>query len=133
MKNWRTIIAMRWLGAAWDAGVRRGCSQSHPAANFPDPGTLNYVEGTVNFDGKMLTNRNLTNDEMRAGEELTTGAGKAEILLTPGIFLRVDSNSAVKMISPDLPRPRLNWYAGAPAWKWTRSFPRTRSRSSTAA
>ena len=39
---------------------------------------------------------------MNAGQELTTEQGKAEILLTPGVFLRVGENSAVKMISPDI-------------------------------
>jgi hypothetical protein len=39
---------------------------------------------------------------MNAGDELTTDAGKAEILLTPGIYLRVDSNSAIKMVAPNL-------------------------------
>jgi hypothetical protein len=33
---------------------------------------------------------------------LTTQAGKVELLLTPGVFLRIADNSAVKMISPDL-------------------------------
>ena len=33
---------------------------------------------------------------------LQTTNGKAEILLTPGVFLRLDDNSAVKMISPNL-------------------------------
>jgi hypothetical protein len=31
-----------------------------------------------------------------------TAEGKVEMLLTPGIFLRLDKNSTVKMISPDL-------------------------------
>jgi hypothetical protein len=33
---------------------------------------------------------------------LTTGKGKAEILLTPGVFVRLDNDSALKMIAPDL-------------------------------
>ena len=39
---------------------------------------------------------------MGKGQSLTTQAGKVEILLTPGVFLRVAENSSVKMISPDL-------------------------------
>jgi hypothetical protein len=39
---------------------------------------------------------------LQTGESLTTGNGKAEVLLTPGVFLRVGSDSLVKMISPSL-------------------------------
>jgi hypothetical protein len=102
MKYWRTIIAIAGLGLLRMPVFGADVPNPTQPANFPDPGTLNYVEGAVYFNGRMLTSRNVTNDELRAGQELTTGAGKAEILLTPGIFLRVDSNSAVKMISPDL-------------------------------
>jgi hypothetical protein len=37
-----------------------------------------------------------------SGQEISTGNGKAEVLLTPGVFLRLDDSSAAKMISPDL-------------------------------
>ena len=43
---------------------------------------------------------------MNPGEVLRTGHGKAEILLTPGVFLRLDDHSAVKMISPDMTADR---------------------------
>ena len=33
---------------------------------------------------------------------LSTGNGKAEILLTPGVYLRLGSNSSVKMVSSNL-------------------------------
>jgi len=39
---------------------------------------------------------------LQPNQVLTTDGGKAEILLTPGAFLRVGSNSSVRMISPSL-------------------------------
>jgi hypothetical protein len=54
---------------------------------------------------------------------LTTGAGKAEILLTPGIFLRVDSDSAVKMISPDLANTKVEVNHGRAAVEVDQIFP----------
>lgn len=66
------------------------------------PGTVNYIEGTVALDGQQITAKQIGSIEVEPGQEITTGKGKAEILLTPGVFLRVDSDSAVKMISPDL-------------------------------
>lgn len=66
------------------------------------PGTLNYVEGTAYVDGQKLTPKDAGNIDLEPGQELTTATGKAEILLTPGVYLRVGSDSAVKMIAPDL-------------------------------
>ncbi len=77
-----------------------------PAASgnlsYPQPGTLNYIEGSANLAGQKLNNHDLRGTEMSAGQVLHTHHGKAEVLLTPGVFLRVDDNSAVKMISPDI-------------------------------
>ncbi len=39
---------------------------------------------------------------LAAGQELSTQKGRAEILLTPGIFLRVGDESSVRMVSPGL-------------------------------
>jgi FecR protein len=39
---------------------------------------------------------------MRPGQSLNTEAGKGEILLTPGVFLRLGDRSSAKMISPNL-------------------------------
>ena len=40
--------------------------------------------------------------ELQPGQSLVTEKGKAEVLLTPGVFLRIGNNSSVKMISPSL-------------------------------
>jgi hypothetical protein len=66
------------------------------------PGTVNYVEGAAYLEGQPLKSKDAGDATLEAGQELTTGKGKAEILLTPGVFLRLDSDSAVKMVSPDL-------------------------------
>jgi hypothetical protein len=66
------------------------------------PGTVNYVEGAVYLNGSQLNSRDVGNASLAPAQEITTGKGKAEVLLTPGVFLRLDDNSAVKMISPDL-------------------------------
>jgi hypothetical protein len=106
MKHWRAIIATTFaiagLGLVGMPAFGADIPNPTQPAGFPDPGTLNYVEGSASLDGQALNNKSVGNIELKAGQELTTGTGKAEILLTPGIFLRVDSNSAVKMISPDL-------------------------------
>jgi len=66
------------------------------------PGTVNYVEGNAFLDGQPLNGRDAGNATLDEGQELRTDKGRAEVLLTPGVFLRLDRDSAVKMISPDL-------------------------------
>ena len=66
------------------------------------PGTVNYVEGQASVGGQQLNSSSVGSTGLENGQTLTTQTGKVEILLTPGVFLRVDNNSAVKMISPDL-------------------------------
>ena len=58
------------------------------------PGTVNYIEGAAYLNGKPLHQQSVGNAALDPGQVLTTGAGKAEILLTPGIFLRVDDRTA---------------------------------------
>lgn len=71
-------------------------------ANPARPGTINYVEGQVAIDGQAVKQASVGTAEAETGQVVSTGQGRAEVLLTPGIFLRMDHNSAVKMISPDL-------------------------------
>ena len=66
------------------------------------PGTLNYVEGQASIGSDPLNADSIGSTTLQPGQTLETGNGKAEVLLTPGVFLRVDSNSAVKMISPSI-------------------------------
>ena len=66
------------------------------------PGTVNYVEGTATLNGRALSTTSVGKAVLKPGQFLQTEQGRAEILLTPGIFLRLDNHSAVMMVSPDL-------------------------------
>ena len=66
------------------------------------PGTLNYVEGQASIGDQALNSKSIGSAELQPGQSLTTEKGKAEVLLTPGVFLRIGNNSSVKMISPSL-------------------------------
>lgn len=59
------------------------------------------MEGQASIGGETLNPKSIGSIELEKGQSLTTQAGKVEILLTPGVFLRADDNSSVKMISPD--------------------------------
>ena len=75
---------------------------SATSANSALPGTLNYVEGKVSMAGQILDSKSIGSAELQAGQSLTSENGKAEVLLTPGVFLRVGVNSSVEMISPSI-------------------------------
>lgn len=79
---------------------------------FPQPGVLNYVQGSAFLDGEQLNDQKLGNSQMAPGQVLRTTTGKAEVLLTPGVFLRLADNSAVKMISPELTNTKIELLKG---------------------
>jgi len=66
------------------------------------PGSINYVEGKASIGTQELGPNSAGTIELEKGQTLTTEAGKVEILLTPGVFLRVADNSSVRMVSPSL-------------------------------
>ncbi len=72
----------------------------HPGTAYP--GTLNYVEGQVSIGSQPVDSKSIGTAQLGAGETITTQLGKAEVLLTPGVFLRVGDSSEVKMIAPNL-------------------------------
>ena len=72
------------------------------SANPAVPGTVNYVEGSASINGRALNQQSVGYAQLEPGQVLQTTNGRAELLLTPGVFLRVGENSAVRMISPNL-------------------------------
>jgi hypothetical protein len=71
-------------------------------ANLAVPGTVNYVEGSASISGQPLNQQSVGYAQLQPGQVLQTANGRVELLLTPGVFLRVGDNSAVRMISPNL-------------------------------
>jgi hypothetical protein len=66
------------------------------------PGTLNYVEGQAVIGDQTLNSKSIGSVDLQSGQTLSTQTGKAEVLLTPGVFLRLGDNSAATMVSPSL-------------------------------
>lgn len=77
-------------------------NEESPSPERAVPGTLNYVEGAVSINSQRVTAKSIGSAQLGTGQSLATGVGKAEILLTPGVFLRVGDNSTVRMISSGL-------------------------------
>ncbi|HEY1994633.1 MAG TPA: FecR domain-containing protein [Edaphobacter sp.] len=82
------------------------------SGNVANPGTLNYIEGQASIEGRPLSSQSVGNTTLQAGQTLATANGKAEILLTPGIFLRLGDDSTVQMVSTDLTRTEIKLEQG---------------------
>jgi hypothetical protein len=94
------------------------------------PGTLNYVEGQASMDGQTLTSDTIGSAQLQADQTLSTASGKAEVLLTPGVFLRLGNNSAVRMISPSITTTALAVNQGTAMLEVTQLYPQNDIRIS---
>ena len=63
------------------------------------PGTINCSEGQLTVDGQAVAANNSGTAVLNPGQTLQTGQGRAELLLTPGVYVRLGENSALKMDS----------------------------------
>jgi hypothetical protein len=100
-----SLIAVAGLCAGLAAGQNSG-----PRSAVP--GTLNYLEGSAFIDGRALTPNSVGSARLDPNQVLETSQGRAELLLTPGVFLRLNTNSAVRMLSPDLTDTRVEVVRG---------------------
>lgn len=98
MKTFLVLVAGLLLSTSQTAPSWGQTQNAHPAY----PGSVNYVEGQASSGNETLSPNSVGSVTLSKGQSLTTQEGKVEVLLTPGVFLRVDDNSSVKMISPDL-------------------------------
>jgi hypothetical protein len=65
-------------------------------------GMVNFVEGDVQLAGHPVKLDGAIFPDVKIGQTLSTKAGRAEILLTPGVFLRLDNNASFRMVSNKL-------------------------------
>ncbi|HZT30653.1 MAG TPA: hypothetical protein VFA33_12250 [Bryobacteraceae bacterium] len=75
-------------------------------------GLLHYVEGRVYLGDKQVESKFGAFPEVKENQVLRTEEGRAEVLLTPGVFLRVGENSSFKMITNRLIDTRLELLKG---------------------
>jgi hypothetical protein len=65
-------------------------------------GLVHYFEGVVYLDHHPLEAHLGKFSNVPQGAELRTEQGRAEVLLTPGVFLRMGERSAIRMVANDL-------------------------------
>lgn len=76
-------------------------------------GVVHFSEGSVFIDDHPLDHKVATFPNIKEGSTLRTEKGRAEVLLTPGVFLRLDENSAIRMKSDSLSDTQVEFLRGA--------------------
>ncbi len=76
-------------------------------------GVLHYFEGTVILDDKPIEHKAAVFPSLNNESTLKTEKGRAELMLTPGAYLRLDDNSAIRMVSNSLVKTRLDLTKGS--------------------
>jgi hypothetical protein len=75
-------------------------------------GVVHFFEGAVYLADKPLEPHLGKFPSMAKGAELRTAQGRAEVLLTPGVFLRMGEGSAIRMVANELSDTRVELLAG---------------------
>ena len=75
-------------------------------------GLVHYVEGDVSIDGVPVAEHNGTFSEVKKDSGLSTTLGRAEVLLTPGVFLRVGEHSSIRMRETALDDTKVEFVSG---------------------
>ncbi len=76
-------------------------------------GLIHYTEGDVKIGNQAASPNNGTFQSLSNGKELATFEGRAEMLLGPGQFVRLNENSAVRMVSNKLDSTRVDLLKGS--------------------
>ena len=102
----RTILAGLTVGVV---AASCGFAQSVISAHS---GVIHYTEGKVLVGDKVYEQKTAEFSELKPNQVLKTEEGRAEMLLTPGVFLRIGENSSVRMISNHLSDTRVELLNG---------------------
>ncbi|HKE26975.1 MAG TPA: hypothetical protein VKB88_31695 [Bryobacteraceae bacterium] len=78
-------------------------------------GVINFTEGTVLLNGQTVESSVTKYPEIKENGVLSTEAGRAEVLLTPGTILRMGENAGLKMITNRLIDTRVELRGGSAA------------------
>jgi hypothetical protein len=106
---------MRSLRYAFTLVLGAGLASAPLAAQMvvsAKSGLVHYVEGDVLLGNDLINPKIGHFPDMKEGQILKTEVGRAEVLLNPGVFMRVAENTSVKMISNRLVDTRLSILSG---------------------
>lgn len=76
-------------------------------------GVIHFFEGAVYLGDQALESHLGKFPSVPQGAELRTAEGRAEVLLTPGVFLRMGERSAIRMVANDLADTQIELHTGS--------------------
>jgi hypothetical protein len=76
-------------------------------------GIVYFFEGSVYLGDQVLQPHPGKFSSVPPGAELRTAEGRAEVLLTPGVFVRIGARSAIRMVANELSDTRVELLAGS--------------------
>lgn len=76
-------------------------------------GVIHFFEGAVYLGDQRLESHPGKFPSVSQGAELRTAEGRVEVLLTPGVFLRMGELSAIRMVANELADTRVELQAGS--------------------
>lgn len=76
-------------------------------------GLVHYVEGAVFLGDQAVTGQPGDYPLIAEGQLFRTGAGRAEVLLQPGVFLRLAEESGVRLLSASITRAEVEFLTGS--------------------
>jgi hypothetical protein len=79
----------------------------------PPVGTVGVIEGQVSINQQPVQQNTGAMTTLRDGDVLEIGNGHAEVLLTPGVFLRLGNGSALELMQSDSRDTRLRLLQGS--------------------
>jgi len=103
---------MRTLLAGLAVGVLAAACGFAQSVISAHSGVIHYTEGKVLVNDKVYETKTSEFGDLKENSVLNTEEGRAEVLLTPGVFLRVGENSSVRMISNHLSDTRVEVLSG---------------------
>jgi len=86
-------------------------------------GLVHFFEGDVYVAGQRLETRMGRFATVPEGAEIRTGQGRAEILLNPGVILRMGENSGARLVDSDIEHTRVEVLQGSAAIDCTQTAP----------
>jgi hypothetical protein len=105
-------LARSVLGIAALAGAT-SITASAQAVISAKSGLVHYVEGRVYLNDQLIESKFGEFPDVKENQQLRTEEGRAEVLLTPGVFLRLGENSAIRMVTNRLIDTRLEFLSGS--------------------
>jgi len=103
LRAWSTFLAL----------VATAVCTSGQSVISTHSGVIYYFEGSVFLGDQQLESHLGKFPSVPEGAELRTAQGYAEVLLTPGVFLRMGEKSSIRMLSNDLAHTRVELLAGS--------------------